>query len=265
MVQAPPSSEPVTESLLKSVAELVEATERLVRSIGIPAGARVLDIGTGTGHAALAAARRRAIVTGIDINNEVLDLARARADAEGLTDIEFRHADALQMPFENGSFDYVLSTLGLVFVPDQEAAARELARVVRPGGTIALTAHTTNGVASQIYELVNGLAKDPNKPARPHYTWSLGPRAGELLTPYFREVRVRYDSFETCFPSPQACMDSVTRSNPNIRRVMERLPAEDVKTLREGYLRIINSFNRATDGTYMANMDFAVITGVRGG
>lgn len=263
MVDAAPYPEPVTESPLRSVAELVEATERLVRSVGIPAGARVLDIGTGTGHAALAAARRRANVIGIDINEQALELARARAVAEGLTSIDFRHGDAREMPFEDGSFDYVLSTLGLVFLPDQEAAARELARIVRPGGTILLTAHTTNGVASQVYELVNDLAKDPNKPVRPHYAWSLGPRAGELLNPYFNEVRVRYDSFETCFSSPEACVESVSRSNPNIHKVLQRLPEHDAQSLRDGYLNIINSFNRATDGTYMANMDFAVITGVR--
>ncbi|WP_313802294.1 methyltransferase domain-containing protein [Sphingobium sp.] len=244
-------------------AESAVSTENLVRTLAIPAGARVLDIACGTGHAALAAARRRAVVTGIDLNAQSLERARIRAEAEGLAGIDFLEADAAKIPFEDGSFDIAISTLGLVFLPDQEAAAHELARVVRPGGLIAITAYTTNSIPSKVYDLVSGILKPPSAPARPHYAWSQGPRAGELLNPYFDAVRVQYDSYDTCFASPAASFEHLARWNPAIRMAVQQAPEAAVKTLRDGYIAILESFNRATDGSFVANMDFAVVTGVR--
>jgi ubiquinone/menaquinone biosynthesis C-methylase UbiE len=237
--------------------------ERLCASLAIPAGARVLDIGCGTGNTAIAAARRRAIVTGIDINERSLARARLRAEAEGLTSIEFKNADASAIPFTEASFDYVLSTVGLVFLPDKERAASELARIAKAGGVIGLTSYTRQSLPAQIYELVNSLYRNPRMPAVPYYAWAEAPLAGELLGPYFHNVRIRLDSFDVCFRSSAAMFDHISTWNPPIRMAVEASAPDVRQALRQGCLSIIDRFNRATDGTLMANMDYAIITGVR--
>src|SRR5436190_18205246 len=98
------------------------------------AGRRLLDVATGTGNTALAAARRNCDVIGVDFVPELLVKEQERADVEGLT-IDFRHGDAEGLPFPDASFDYVLSTFGVMFAPNQQRAADELLRVCRPGGT----------------------------------------------------------------------------------------------------------------------------------
>jgi hypothetical protein len=156
----------------------------------------------------------------------------------------------------------VLSTFGLVFFPDQEGAARDLARIVRPGGIIALTAYSTHSIPSQLFDLAHELSNSA-LPAYPHYTWSQGPRAGALLRPYFEVVRVRYENFDTCFPSAKAWVDHVARWNPNMRKALANWPQETADTWRAKARQILEPYNRATDGTYIADITYAVITGVR--
>lgn len=244
-------------------ADHVIATEKLCASHQIPAGARVLDIGCGTGNAAIAAARRRAKVTGIDLNEDALSHARVRAQAEGQDDIVFMKADAADMPFPAGSFDCVVSSFGLVFLPDQEGAARELARVVRPGGTVAITVYTWQSIPSQVYDLVHSIFQAPKKPERAHYEWSHGPRVRELLSPYFREIRVTFDAYDSCHESVVAAFDHVSHANPNIRKALATGDESQRSRFREGYIAILDRHNRATDTTFMANMDYAVISAVR--
>lgn len=246
-------------------AEQVIASEKLCAAIPISAGARVLDIGCGTGSSAIAAGRRRAVVTAIDIDEQALARARVRAAAEGVPGIDFLNIDATAMPFDDGSFDVVVSTLALVFLPDQEAVARDLARVVRPGGTIALTALTRGSVPGQIYDMAGEMFPSPHRPAHAHYDWSDGKRVKQLLNPYFTAMRVQYDSFDTCFPSPAASFEHVARWNPNIRNLVARVSKQQAEAFRDRYIAILEASNRATDGTFMANVDYAVITAVRSG
>src|SRR5919197_830161 len=111
--------------------------ERLCDAADLVAGTRVLDVATGSGNAAVAAARCDCDVVGIDYVPALLERARARARAEGLA-IELLEADAEALPFPDASFDVVVSVVGVMFVADQAQAAAELTRVCRPGGTIAL-------------------------------------------------------------------------------------------------------------------------------
>ena len=111
--------------------------ESLAEAADIRAGERVLDVAAGNGNATLAAARRFAEVTSTDYVPALLDKGRARAAAEGLQ-VDFRIADAEDLPFKDGSFDAVLSTFGAMFTPDHTRPAREMLRVVRAGGRIGL-------------------------------------------------------------------------------------------------------------------------------
>ena len=245
--------------------ETVIVSEKLCASLAIPAGAHVLDIGCGTGHTAIAAARRRAIVTGVDLSEHALARARLRAEAEGLSSIEFLKADAAAMPFPAAGFDYVLSTLGFVFLPDQEGAARELARVMRPGGVIALTVYTRQSLPSHIYDFLNAILKNPAAPEHPHYTWSDGAQVRELLGPYFHNIRMRLDSYDMCFPSAAAWFEHMSIWHPPTRMALQRSTSEGRQTVRDGLIGFCERYNRATDGSLMVNMDYAIITAVRTG
>jgi len=108
-------------------------------AVPIEAGMRVLDVGTGTGSAAIAAAKLGADVVGLDIVGEHLDLAR-RAAAEAGAEVEWVEGDALALPFDDDSFDRVLSSLGTICASDPDAAAHELVRVCKPGGEIVIAA-----------------------------------------------------------------------------------------------------------------------------
>ncbi|MFZ0043623.1 MAG: methyltransferase domain-containing protein, partial [Solirubrobacteraceae bacterium] len=120
------------------VAELVtQVGEQIVERAGVKPGSEVLDVAAGTGNASIPAARARAKVTAIDLAPELFPAGRRRALAAGV-EIEWITADAEDLPFDDDRFDYVLSSLGVQFVPRHEIVARELVRVCCPGGTIAL-------------------------------------------------------------------------------------------------------------------------------
>lgn len=121
--------------LAKSIEDVSQVA---VDEVGAEPGQAFLDVATGSGNAALAAARAGADVNGLDITPELLVVARERAAEEGL-DITFVEGNAESLPYEDASFDRVVSIFGAMFAPDQEKTAAELLRVRRPGGVIAVT------------------------------------------------------------------------------------------------------------------------------
>jgi ubiquinone/menaquinone biosynthesis C-methylase UbiE len=163
--------------------------ERLCDVADLVPGTRVLDVATGSGNAAIAAARCDADVVGIDYVPELLDRARARADAEGLT-IELLEADAEALPFDDASFEAVLSVVGVMFAPDQERAAAELLRVCRPGGTIGLASWTPDGFIGDLLRVVSRYAPPPPG-VRPAVQWGSAARLEELLGAGIGELRAR--------------------------------------------------------------------------
>jgi SAM-dependent methyltransferase len=144
----------------KIAAITVGVNETLVSQAEIGPGERVLDVATGTGHAAIAAARIGADVTGIDYVPALLDIARRRAAAEAL-DVEFAQTAAEELPFADGSFDVAISALGVMFAADHDRAASELVRVVRPGGRIALASWTRTGFLGGMLGIVGRYVSPP--------------------------------------------------------------------------------------------------------
>ncbi|MBD0273480.1 MAG: class I SAM-dependent methyltransferase, partial [Acetobacteraceae bacterium] len=125
--------------------------ERLCEAVDLRAGERVLDVAAGNGNATLAAARRSAEVTSTDYVPALLDRGKERAAADRLS-VSFQQADAEALPFADGSFDVALSTFGVMFTPNQEKAAAEMARVVRKGGRIGLANWTPEGFIGQLFK-----------------------------------------------------------------------------------------------------------------
>jgi SAM-dependent methyltransferase len=134
--------------------------ETLAEAADVRAGERVLDVAAGNGNATLAAARRFARVISTDYVPALLDKGRARAFAEGLA-VEFRLADAEALPFDDGQFDVVLSTFGVMFAPDQARAASELLRVTRGGGRIGLANWTPEGFIGRLFKLIGAHVPPP--------------------------------------------------------------------------------------------------------
>lgn len=121
----------------------------VVEAAGIEPGMTVLDVATGTGNAAIRAAQAGAEVTGLDLTPELFEAARERAAAAEVT-VEWIEGDAEALPFEDASFDRVLSTFGVMFAPRQKIAAAELARVLRPGGRVVVASWTPGGFFGQL-------------------------------------------------------------------------------------------------------------------
>jgi ubiquinone/menaquinone biosynthesis C-methylase UbiE len=162
--------------------------ESLAEAADIRAGERVLDVAAGNGNATLAAARRFAEVTSTDYVKALLDKGRARAAAEGLQ-VDFRIADAENLPFEDGSFDVALSTFGAMFTPDHTLPAREMLRVVRSGGRIGLANWTPEGFIGQLFKVIGTYIPAPaglKSPAlwgtEPHIVELFGTQAADIRT-----------------------------------------------------------------------------------
>jgi SAM-dependent methyltransferase len=158
---------------------LVLVGEQLCEAVDLRAGQRVLDVATGHGITALAAARRGADVIGVDYVPELLERGRQRAAADRLP-VTFQEGDAEQLPFPDGAFDVVLSTFGVMFTPDQERAARELLRVCRPGGKIGLANWTPDSFVGQIFRII-GRYLPPAPGLRSPALWGTEERLRELF------------------------------------------------------------------------------------
>ena len=130
---------------------------RLVEACEIGPGMRVLDVAAGTGNAAIPAAASGATVVASDLTPELFDAGRARAEAEGV-ELEWAEADAEDLPFEDASFDAVISSIGVMFAPHHQAAADELVRVCRPGGTIGLLSWTPEGMIGGLFRTIGPFA-----------------------------------------------------------------------------------------------------------
>jgi SAM-dependent methyltransferase len=175
--------------------------EQLAEAADVRADESVLDVAAGNGNATLAAARRYARVTSTDYVGALLDKGRQRAEAEGLT-VHFEVADVEALPFEAGGFDVVMSTFGVMFAPDHATSAREMLRVVKPGGRIALANWTPEGFIGQLFKTLGkhlpppaGLRSPALWGSEPHITALFGPSASDLRV-VRKHFNFRYRSAE---------------------------------------------------------------------
>ena len=143
---------------------------RLVEACDIRAGAAVLDVAAGTGNASLPAAERGAEVVASDLTPELLEAGRVRAEAAGL-DLRWTEADAEHLPFDDASFDVVMSSIGAMFAPHHQDVADELARVCRPGGTVGLLSWTPEGMIGALFRAMKPFLPPPPPGAQPPPLW----------------------------------------------------------------------------------------------
>ncbi|MGH2742199.1 MAG: class I SAM-dependent methyltransferase [Thermoleophilaceae bacterium] len=142
----------------------------LVEACGVSAGQRVLDVAAGTGNVAIRAAEAGAQVVACDLTPENFDAGRSEARARGV-ELDWVEGDAEALPFGDGEFDVVTSSVGAMFAPDHQAVADELVRVCRPGGTIGMINFTPEGLAAEFFELFGRYAPPPPPEALPPVLW----------------------------------------------------------------------------------------------
>ena len=180
---------------------IVYQAEHLCETADLQAGWRVLDVATGSGNAAIAAARRGCEAVGIDYVPALLERGRLRAEAEHL-DVRFVEGDAEDLRFPDASFDAVISIYGVMFAPDHSRAAAELARVCRPGGRIALASWTPDGFIGETFGIFSRYLP-PTPGPRPPICWgdqdyleSLFGHVASSMTSHRRTAVFRFRSAE---------------------------------------------------------------------
>ena len=229
------------------VATIIQVvSENLCEAVDLMPGERVLDVACGSGNTAIAAARRFTDVTGVDYVPSLLDRAQERAQAERL-DIEFHEADAEHLPFEDESFDVVLSTFGVMFAPDQQRTADEMLRVVRPGGRIGMANWTPDGFNGQMFKTV-GKHAPPPPGLLPPPLWGTEDRVRELFGDRVSSIEANERVAHMRFRSADHYMEFFkTYFGPTVM-AFRRVGEEGAPALERDLRELIDRFNRAGDG-----------------
>ena len=182
---------------------LLPIGERLVEGSGISEGTRVLDVAAGTGNASIPAGRRGASVTASDLTPELLEAGKNRPEAQGL-DIGWEVADAERLPFDDASFDVVMSAIGVMFAPHHQAAADELVRVCRPGGKVCLLSWTPEGMLGALFRVMKEFAPPPPPGASSPPLWGSEEHLSELFGDRVEFETLERDTLEiTAFDRPR--------------------------------------------------------------
>jgi ubiquinone/menaquinone biosynthesis C-methylase UbiE len=234
--------------------QILIVSELLIEALDVHSTERVLDVATGSGNAALAAARRGCAVVGLDYVPALLERARRRAEAEGL-DAEFVEGDAEALPYADGSFDVVSSVFGSMFAPDQEQTAIELARVCRPGGRIGIVAHTPEGFIGQLFK-TNAKHVPPPTGLRSPVQWGTEERLRELFGNTIAEIRVEKRHYAFRYRSPEAYLDYWRSYYGPTMKSFEAVGDAGRAALEGDLLDLIARFNRADDGTMVVPSEY---------
>ncbi|HZP70738.1 MAG TPA: class I SAM-dependent methyltransferase [Pseudolabrys sp.] len=228
--------------------------EELCEALDLRAGRKVLDVAAGNGMASLAAARRWCDVISTDYVASLLDRARARALAEGLP-IEFRVADAEALPFEDESFDAVLSTFGVMFTPNQERAASELLRVCRPGGKIGLTNWTPEGFIGQLFKIL-GKYIAPPAAAKSPLLWGTRSRLTEFFESASVWIKAEPRQFNFRYRSAEHFVDVFRTFYGPTLKAFAALEIRQQNALERDLYDLIGRMNKADDGTMVVPSEY---------
>lgn len=261
---APPPAAAPAADYQPFAASSVIISEQLCEAVDLRAGWQVLDVATGTGNAALAAARRGCEVVGIDLVTEGLHRGVLRAAAEGLG-VRYAAADATRLPFPDARFNAVLSTLGVIFACDQQAAANELLRVCRPGGRLGMANWTPDGWTASFFALLRRLTGPAGGAGASPFRWGSEAGLRELLGDRVRCLTATRRTFVSRHTSPQRFWAFLQATNGFVQARLDTLdPAASAQADRE-VLALLRRFNRADDGTAVIAHDYVQVTAVKAG
>jgi ubiquinone/menaquinone biosynthesis C-methylase UbiE len=233
--------------------------ENLCEAVDLRSNQKVLDVAAGNGNATLAAARRFANVTSTDYVGALLERGRQRAEAERLP-VTFREADAEALPFDDASFDVVLSSFGVMFAPDHQRSANEMKRVCRPGGKIGLANWTPDSFIGQVFKTIGkyvppapGLQSPALWGSRTHLETLFGPDT--TVAGITRNFAFRYKS-------PDHWVEVFRTYYGPMLKAFAAIDTEKRWALEADLYGLLATFNTAEDGTLVVHSEYleAVIT-----
>lgn len=228
--------------------------ESLCEALDLRAGERVLDVAAGNGNATLAAARRWCNVVSTDYVPALLERGRVRAGAEGLP-VQFEHADAEHLPYPDQSFDVVMSTFGVMFTPDQDQAAAELARVCKSGGRIGLANWTPASMIGELFKLLGSYVTPPAGLKSPGL-WGTEARLRELFGARLGSIAIVPRNFVFRYHSAAHWLEVFRTYYGPLNKTFAALDAGRQESLTADVIALIERFNRATDGTLVAPSEY---------
>jgi len=231
--------------------------EELCEALDVHSGQKVLDVAAGNGNVSLAAARRWCDVVATDYAPSLLERGRERAAAERLN-IEFREADAEALPFQDGSFDVVVSTFGVMFTPDQDRAAAEMIRVCKPGGKIGLANWTPDGFIGQLFKTI-GKHVPPAPGTKSPALWGTRARIAELFEPRTTSVEFSARNFVFRYRTPAHWLEVFRTYYGPVLKTFASLDPAAQATLQRDLMDLIDRFNRAKDGSMVVPSEYLEI------
>jgi SAM-dependent methyltransferase len=226
------------------------------------AAVTVLDVACGTGNLALPAARRGAVVTGVDIAPNLIEQARENAKREGL-DIKFDEGDVENLPYQDGSFNAVITMFGAMFAPRPEVTAAEITRVVRPGGVIAMANWTPAGFIGQMFKIVASHVPPPLGVPSP-LLWGVDATVRERLRHGISSVETKPQSVVFKFPfTPVEVVEHFRLYYGPTNKAFGALDEAGQAALRRDLEQLWEKHNRATDGTTDVESEYLKVFAVR--
>ena len=227
--------------------------EDLCEALDLRPGSKVLDVAAGNGNATLAAARRWCDVTSTDYVRALLNNGRDRAAAEKLK-VEFREADAENLPFADKSFDVVMSTFGVMFTADHDKAAGEMLRVCRSGGKIGMANWTPDGFIGQLFKTL-GKHVTPPAGVKSPALWGTRARLDEMFGKG-GEIDAQPRMFVFRYRSPEHWLEVFKTFYGPMLKAFATLDAAKQDALRNDLLALVRQFNRANDGTMAVRSEY---------
>lgn len=246
----------VANIVFRSADDLAEALE-------IFPGERVLDVATGSGNAAIAAARRAWGKTiGVDFVPELLERGRERAAAERL-EVEFLEGDAQDLPFGDAEFDVVMSIFGVMFAPDQEKAASELLRVVKPGGRIGVASWCPDGGLEKLFMTVVKHTGGPPPGVAPPVLWGNEDHVRGLLGDGVTDLHAERLKSRQPFFSADHYIDFFRSYFGPIKSAYEKVGAEGEQALTEDLRTMLEEVNTAGDRALVLEPEYLQVVATR--
>src|SRR5215217_4078838 len=240
----------------------VSGAEEFIKKLNLKPGMKVLDVACGTGNLALPAARAGATVTGVDIAPNLVAQARENAKREGLK-VQFDEGDAEALPYDDASFDAVVTMFGAMFAPRPELVAAELTRVCRPGGFIAMANWTPGGFIGQMFKTTSAHVPPPAGMPSP-VLWGVEQTVRERLGEGISTLEARLQRVTWVFPfSPAEVVEYFRSYYGPTQKAFGLLDEEKQAALRKDLEQLWSANNQATDGTTELESEYLEVKAVR--